>query len=85
MRIQNRMAKTAKCKMLPMVHLCMSPKATGKIFLTIIRMHMYFLLCLLGSENYKLRVYCAVLTQSNVMGTPKLGKSLKTFLLCFFI
>ena len=61
----------------------LSPKATGKIFLTITRIRMYFLLCLLGSENSEFRVHCAVLTQSNVMETPKLGKSLKIFLLCF--
>ena len=59
----------------------MSPNVPGKIFLTITRMHMYFLLCLLDSENSEFQVQCAVLTQSNVMGTSKLGKSLKTFLL----
>ena len=63
----------------------MLPKATGKIFLTITHMHIHFLLCLLGSENSEFRVKRALLTQSNVMGTPKLGKSLKTFLFCFFL
>ena len=57
MRIQNRVAKTTKCKMLPMVYVC-----------------------LLGSENSEFRVWCVLLTKSNVMGTPRLGKSLKIFL-----
>ena len=48
MRVQIRMAKTTKCEMLP--------KATGKIFLTITRMRMHFLLCVLGSENSDFQV-----------------------------
>ena len=44
-------------------------------------MHLHFQLCLLRSKNSEFQVYCAELAQSNVIGTSKLGKSLKTFLL----
>ena len=63
MRIEIRMAKTIKCKMLP--------KATGKIYLKITHMHTHFLLCLLESENFEFRVWCALLTQSNVDGNSQ--------------
>ena len=58
----------------------MLPKAAGKIFLTITLMRMYFLLCLFGRENSESQVKCALLTQSNVMGTPKLGQTFSSLL-----
>ena len=71
-----------KCKMLPMVHLCCLKRQAKSLWQLI-------LICTcfsaLSAWKWKFQVKCALLTQSDVMGTPKSGKRLKTFLLCFFI